>query len=98
MSLDFVYAENQQAVCKIVYFHEKKGLFAEFYSKDQNHEGSILGKIMDFSLKFKKSFEEPLCYETLVPNILGLVVHNTKEFSLINLTTIKLIEKSRNRF
>jgi hypothetical protein len=53
---------------------------------------------MDFSLKFKKSFEEPLWYENLVPNILGLVVHNTKEFSLINLTTMKLIEKSRNRF
>lgn len=42
-------------MCKVIYFNEKKGIYSQIYKKDQSSESSLLGKIIGFSLKFKKS-------------------------------------------
>lgn len=55
LSADFVTNEEGEVVCKVVYFNEKKGIYAQIYKKDQPSESSLFGKIIDFSFKFKKS-------------------------------------------
>ncbi len=50
-----------------------------------------MNKLYDLSLKWKKNEKPPIFYQTLVPNILGLIIHNATEFSLFNLTEMKPI-------
>jgi len=79
----------------VVYFHEKKGLYCQSYRKNQSSEASLINRIYDLSLKFKRNEPEPFFYQTLVPNILAIVFHNAQEFTLFNLTEMKPIETTR---
>jgi hypothetical protein len=95
--MDFLYDETEGVICKIIYSHEKKGLYSQVYRKNQAIETSLINKLFDFSLKFKKNEPKPLFYQTLVPNILGIFIHNSTEFSLFNLTDMKPIESTRTK-